>query len=81
MALTSAELKKSFTQIVDEILSTRPVDMTKSEIKDAVIAADTWLTANAASYNSALPIPFRTRANISEKAFLLAFVALRRAGR
>lgn len=53
---------------------------TKDELAAAASAADAWADANAASYNAALPQPFRGTATAGQKALLLAAVALRRAG-
>lgn len=53
----------------------------KADLDAAVAAVDDWATANAASFNSALPQPFRGTASSALKALLLAAVCLRRAGR
>lgn len=50
----------------------------KDDFMAAVTAADTWLDSNAASFNSALPVAFRTNATNGQKALLLATVALAR---
>ena len=81
MALTADQIKQAFNKIVVEILKDGPMPLKKSDIKNAIKAADTWLTDNAASYNTALPQPFKGAASVSAKAFLLAFVALRRSGK
>jgi len=52
--------------------------MSKSDIQAAVNAADQWADDNAASYNSALPVTFRTNATAGQKALLLAMVVLAR---
>lgn len=52
----------------------------RADIDAALAAADTWADSNAASYNAALPVPFRTTASVQFKALLLAAVAMRRAG-
>lgn len=53
---------------------------TKADLDAAIRAADAWCDANAVSYNSALPQPFRTNATAAQKSALLDFVARRRAG-
>lgn len=53
---------------------------TKDELRAAVNAADQWASDNAASYNAALPQPFRGTATASQKAVLLFSVIARRAG-
>jgi len=50
------------------------------DIKAAIDAADDWADANAASFNTALPVPFRTTATVAQKALLLAYVCMKRAG-
>lgn len=52
----------------------------KADLVAVVGAVDDWADANAASYNSALPQPFRGAASASLKALVLAAVAARRAG-
>jgi hypothetical protein len=52
--------------------------LTKPDLRAAVDAADNWADANAASFNAALPIPFRTNATSGQKALLLALVVLAR---
>lgn len=54
--------------------------LTKPDLKAAVDAADDWCDANASSFNTALPQPFRGTANASQKNLLLAYVCMRRAG-
>jgi hypothetical protein len=54
--------------------------VTKTELKAALDAADDWVDASQASYNSALPQPFRGSATSPQKAFLLAYVIMRRQG-
>jgi hypothetical protein len=51
----------------------------KEDLYAAVAAADDWVDSNAASYNSALPQPFRSTATNAQKAILLAALALTRA--
>lgn len=55
-------------------------DFTKIDLRAAVDATDTWLDANQASFNSALPVAFRTNATLAQKVALLCWVALRRGG-
>ena len=44
----------------------------KADLRAAFNAADVFAQDNAASYNSALPLPFRTAASASLKARVLA---------
>ncbi len=56
-----------------------PIDgMAKPDLKAAVDAADNWVDANAASYNAALPLPFRNNATAGQKSLLLVAVVLMR---
>lgn len=52
----------------------------KADILAAVNATDSWIDSNQASYNSALPVPFRTTATLIQKTLLFCYVAMRRAG-
>jgi len=51
---------------------------TKPDLQAAINAADDWLNLNAAAYNTALTVPFRTNATFAQKALILAVVALAR---
>lgn len=55
-----------------------PGTITKADLRAAVDACDDWIDANAASFNAALPQPFRGQANLNQKILLLAFVLERR---
>ena len=54
---------------------------TKPDLRAAVNATDDWIEANQASFNAALPQPFRSQATLTQKTFLFCYVAMRRAGR
>jgi hypothetical protein len=54
---------------------------TKTDLQAAVAAADQWVEDNTASYNTALPQPFRSSATADQKAWVLAYVLWRRIGR
>ena len=56
------------------------IPVTKPDLRAAVDATDAWLDANQASYNTALPLPYRTSAGPVQKTLLLCYVAMRRAG-
>lgn len=57
-----------------------PPTLLKADLLAAVNAVDDWVDANAPAYNTALPQPFRGAASPAQKALILAYVALRRAG-
>jgi hypothetical protein len=52
--------------------------MTKAQLRAAIDAADAWADANAASYNTALPLPARTVLTSQQKARLLKLVITQR---
>ena len=54
------------------------VGVTKADLRAAIDAIDTWVDSNAASLNTAIPLPARTSLSASQKAKLLAMVVLRR---
>lgn len=53
----------------------------KPELAAAIAAADQWADDNAASYNSALPVSFRTKATPLRKTVVLVYVIIDRARR
>lgn len=52
--------------------------LTKADLRAAVNAADTWVSDNAAAYNTALPQPARGALTAPQKALLLQVVVERR---
>lgn len=48
----------------------------KADLLAAVNAADDWVDANSAAYNTALPAAFRNGATAGQKSLLLAVVVL-----
>jgi hypothetical protein len=58
--------------------SSQPIQFNKADLRAAITAIDDWATANSASFNTALPEPFKTQATATQKAALFAFVVLRR---
>lgn len=60
--------------------NTESCAFTKTDLRAAVDATDTWLDSNATSFNQALPLAFRTAASLTQKTLLLCYVAMRRAG-
>lgn len=79
MAITSDQVIQTIRDMIARV-DPAPVTLSKPDIKAAITAVDSWATANAASYNQALPEPFKSTASNSLKAALLAYVCLRRAG-
>lgn len=79
MALTAPQIRQAWRAMLDSD-ATLGNAFTKVDLAAAVSAADTWADANAASYNTALPVPFRTNASAAQKALLLAYVCMKRTG-
>lgn len=50
----------------------------KADLLAAVNATDDWIDQNAAAYNTALPVAFRTNASTAQKTLLFCIVALMR---
>lgn len=78
-ALPQAELAKIWRVFMRRKHATGAY--TKAQLLAAITAGDAWLDANAAAFVAALPAGFRTNSSQSEKATLLALVALQRAGK
>ena len=53
----------------------------KVDVRAAVDATDQWIEDNTASWNSSLPTGFSTTASAAQKAWLFAYVLMRRIGR
>lgn len=79
MALTTTQNAQSRRDFVDR-LNGSPCKFTKPDLDAAITAVDAWCTTNQASFVAALPEPFKTNSTASEKAYLLAIVAIRRYG-
>ena len=77
--MDSVERSRVFAQIQRDGFC--PGDITKSELQDAVDAADAWADAQAVAFNLSLPVAFRSAASATQKALLLCFVIQRRVGR
>ena len=54
------------------------IPVTKPELQAAINALDTWVDANAAAINTALPEPFKSAADNDLKALLLVVVVAAR---
>jgi hypothetical protein len=50
----------------------------KADLRAAANAVDDWISTNAASFNTALPVAFRTGATASQKARLFMAIATKR---
>ena len=81
VALTQAQINKIFQDFVNEIIRAAPntaVTLTKSDIKTAITATNTWIDNNAASYNSALAANVQSSLTSAQKSVLFAYVALKK---
>jgi len=80
--LTPTQQQEAWNDLVNAVAPKGPnqpvMPFAVPDLVAAVQAADAWATANAASFNTALPDPFKSTATAAQKAALLAFVALRR---
>lgn len=78
MALDETGRARTFAQLMRNWPGSL-TGVTKAQLRAAVDETDNWIDANQASFNSALPLPFRTSANLAQKTFLFCYVAMRRA--
>ena len=63
----------------DLAAASNAIGLSKSALRVAFVAADAWVDANAAAFNSALPAGARTALTAKQKSQMLSFVVLRRA--
>ena len=54
--------------------------ITKPDLIAAIDATDDWIDGAQASFNTALPEPFKSATTIDQKTLLFCYVALKRAG-
>ena len=77
--LNASQRLQAYVEWVRDICFRRSaVYGTKDQMRAVVDAVDTWVDDNQASYNSALPLPFRTSASAQEKSEVLMFVIRKR---
>lgn len=79
MALDATGRARLMAQWMRE--NTSPVAFTKPDLAAAVAAIDDWIDANQASFNAALPQPFRSSATAAQKSELFGYVLWRRIGK
>ena len=81
MALTLA-IRQALRAEYGSTLSERrdAFNLTKPQLDAAIAAIDDWIDANAASFNTALPLPARTALTAGQKAELFFIVTRRRFG-
>lgn len=80
MALDATSRARCLAQFMREV-TLDCSGITKTDLAAAVAATDDWIEANQASFNTALPQPFRSTAGLPLKTLLFCYVAMRRAGK
>lgn len=80
MAVLSAPQRAAvFAQLMRDMSLDHDIcSLTKPDLLAAVGAADDWADANAAAFNSALPVAARNALTAAQKARLLSAVVLKR---
>ena len=68
-------------EIRDAFMRRRNVGaVTKPDLIAAINATDDWIDGAQASFNAALPEPFKSATAIEQKTLLFCYVSLKRAG-
>ena len=82
MVALSGAVRQAIRQDYGQRLSNRreAFNLTKAQFDAAIAATDDWIEANAASFNTALPLPARTTLTAAQKAEMFFLVALKRYG-
>ena len=81
MAPLSTELRRrAMFDLARRLDQEGPVTLTKTDLMAAVAGIDDYFEANANAVNLAIPQPARAQLSMSQKAALVAFVALTRYG-
>lgn len=80
VAMLSPEQRQKIRALITRRLSARlePCALTRPDIQAAIDALDSWLDANVATINAAIPQPARSTLTAAQKAEILAYVALTR---
>ena len=77
--LSAAQRREIWAEFMSALSSDRePIAVNKNDLRAAVDAIDTWISANAASVNRAIPLRTRTGLTPKQKARLFMAVARRR---
>ncbi len=79
MALDATGRARTAAQWMRE--NTTSTAFTKADLAAGIGAIDDWIDANQASFNAALPQPFRSSATQAQKAELFGYVLWRRIGK
>lgn len=76
--LTATQRRDLWTEFMR--VNADAIAISKVDLRAAVDAVDTWLDANAAALNAAIPQPARGSLTTAQKARILSLVALKRYG-
>lgn len=76
MALTTQERGVVSSKYMSDRVC--PGQVLKTDLTDAIVAADDWLDTNLPSLNAAIPAAFRTAATATEKYMLLTYILMKR---
>lgn len=81
MALTTHQLQAIRGKYGSDVSARSEVlALSRPQLDAALLAIDSWIDANAAAYNSALPAAARNNLTAAQKAELLYLVCLKRFG-
>lgn len=86
MALDATSRSRLLGQVMRQAQLGEVTGITKPDLKAAIDAVDDWVDAAQGAlappvgFNAALPQPFRSAATVQQKALLLCWVVMRRAG-
>lgn len=78
--LSDADRAATMREWVRDAYRDATANMSTEDIRAAINAVDDWTESNQASFNTALPEPFKSTATAKQKAQMLSFVALKRTG-
>ena len=77
--LTDTSREKVWAKLMRRLSNNRePIALSKTDLRAAVDAADSWADANSASYNSTLPAAAQTDLTAPQKAEILMGVITER---
>ncbi len=77
--LPDADRIKAWADLMRKFSDDRQsITITKTDLRAAVDALDSWIDANAATINAALPQPARGNLTTQQKAILLMYVITQR---
>lgn len=78
--LSQADLAAVYAAFVADLSASagETIATVRPDLKSAIAAVDGWVDANAAAFNSAIPLPARTQLTARQKARVLMAVVRRR---